>query len=186
MALRIDCPEGLLQAARHRGLVGDAPDEEMEIVHDKTQAPVPVDGFELERLVFIELEKQARAKNVREKTVEALRARERAVDRGVFARPVLTPAMVKAEAIRSGERGPVFTVQLAAALAVLAAGAAAAVAIPGVVNMVRAASRGTSGGVGFRFDDAARIRLLLQGGAWRKYGQGGASQVGHDFSGTEG
>ena len=130
VALGIHCPEGLLEPAQLRAGIGEGPpDDEVQKVHEKSEAPVPADGFELERMVFIELERQARAQNkktTRQRVVERLRER----DRGALARPVLSPAEVKAEAVRSGETGPHLTVWLAAALAVLAAGGAAALAFP--------------------------------------------------------
>lgn len=170
LALRIDCPEGLLQAAAERGHVGDALPDDREEIHQKSEAPVPRDGFELERIVLVELERQAQAKKKtgRQRTVERLRER----DRGVLAQPVLTPADIKMEAVRSGQKGPQLRVQLAAALAVLAVGGAAALAIPGTVRAIKSASRGVGGGVGFRVNDAARIKRLLSGGAFPATGGG--------------
>lgn len=170
-----------MQAAAQRGHVGDALPDDREEIHETSKAPVPVDGFELERIVLVELERKAQAqkKTSRQRTVERLRERER----GVLARPVLSPTEVKMEAVRSGQKGPQLTVQLAAALAVLAAGGAAAVAIPGIIRSVKSASRGAGGGVGFRVNDAARIKMLLSGGLFPSQGgQGG----GDDFQGLLG
>lgn len=166
-------------AAAVRGGVGHGVDDELEIKHEKTKAPVPRDGFELERLVFIELERKAKAKreaSVREQVVERLKQRKG----DAVQVPVLSPELVKQEAIRSGDTGPRLQVQLAAALAVLASGAAASFAIPRVVRMVQSAQRGVGGGVGFRVNDAARIKRLLAGGAFP------ATGAGEFFEGTEG
>lgn len=184
-ALGINCPEGLLTGARERAGIGEAPsDDEIKEEHDLSKAPVPVDGFELERRVFIELERKIqREKSVRQRTVEALRNRETA--RSPI--PVLTPSLILREAAMQGARGPEATVWVAAAIATLAVGSAAALAIPGVIRSIKGAARGRGGGVGFRLNDAARIKLLLEGGFNRRFRQGGgAAQGGDDFQGLLG
>lgn len=137
-ALRINCPQGLLERAQQRGgIVQPEPGEEEEIVHDEVRNLVPSDGFELERLVFIELEKAAKAKTARQKTVEKLAER----DRGVFARPALVPVEILREAARQGQTGSSAAVWVAAAIALAAVvgafGAGAGSMIPGIISTAR-------------------------------------------------
>lgn len=157
------------------------PDEELQPVHELAPALVPADGFELERLVLIELEKKIRkGKTPREATVDALKQRERDA----------VPHFIVREAINHGARGRELALWVAAAAAAgavaLRFGPGAADQIPKVVrsvrNMAGVSSPFPRTGAPTQFNAASRLELVLR----RRMPFGGPSMVGHDFSGTEG
>lgn len=194
VSLRISCPEGLLSAQIPSGGGGNAP-KPVDVptpedeVHDRTTEPtlVPSDGFELERLVLLELNKRVsrRQATPREATVEKLAARARST--GAARSPVVVPAELVREAVRQGARNPELGLWVAAASLLLAAGlqrAAVIGVVRGVISAVRGARAGT-GGVGFRVNAAAQLEKLMQVGT-RRLIDSERTGAGSFFPGTEG
>lgn len=204
MTLGISCPQGLLEAAEvGKGGVGDSfdvsvPDE--AIVHDKVEAPVPTDGYELERRVLIELNKRAREQVNRDfkKGMERWRdsQKEQVVEKGRPGRqpalvpremlPTLVPPEMLQEMVRQGAKGRTLALWIAAVAAAgavaVAFGSAAVAKIPKIIEGVRTivpiggavAAAGGVGGVGFKFNAAFLLDELLQRGrGGRRVGPGG-------------
>lgn len=172
----------------------NVPDD--ELVHDrvKEQVPVPTDGFEIERLVLIELNKkmQEQKKTTAQKTVERLAERSRSTG----ASPARVPAELVREAVRQGSRSPELGLWVAAAALLLAAGVNRG-RVPGVVRGVIAGVRGLGargvsargpvrgpGGLGL-FDARSRIASLMNQGVRRLF-DSERTGAGEFFAGTEG
>lgn len=154
-------------------------------VHERATEPslVPSDGYELERIVLLELNKrvQARRSVSKKETVERLRVR----DRGM-AKPRV-PVELLREAVRQGSKNPELGLWVAAASLLLAAGinrAAVIGVVRGVISSVRGA-RAATGGVGFRVNAAAQLEKLMQVST-RRLIDSERTGAGEFFSGTEG
>lgn len=176
-----NCPGGLLRSANNfQGGGGAAPQPSDEVLtpHKKSPARVPQDGFELERLVLIELNKRMTR---REQTVDKLgRQKERSVQS-----PQRIPAFIVREAIHQGAQGRSLALWVAAAAAAgavaLRFGPAAADQIPKVVrsvrNMAGVSQAFPQGGGGLRkFNAAAALEVVL-----RQRLPGGGTGGGGDF-----